>query len=845
MARTNTNSGSGSSGVTSLNGLLGALSIVAGSGITITPSGTTITISNTGSGGGPASPVNSVQYNNAGAFGGNSNFIYDGSGTLSISGYGLFGNGALINIGIGGSQIRYDGSGNFVIDGVGGQELAFVSGGGVNLQDGTGSGSGITLGSGNTNVNQNLHIGSYIIDNSSVVSLDTNNRVGYDGSGNQVFNYFDQTNLQFGNGSTGLTVDVGTGTTIINSLFGVTQMSVSDSTGIQQLGDIGFDRAGNTLYINGPAKQISFTQELVSNGVMADFANHHYYFGDFALFNSGTYLDVNDNSGVLAGIGYGGTRNAFNLDFIGQSYILGEFSGTNATFVQLLNSPGTSTFVSYGNVLGNGLTGVGLGIDYIGGQYGIGDLSLLNNQTFWYIDDTNSQFYVNGMKVITPTIIPFTGTGLDDLTWGGSYSGLVSNNYNVWIVSIGNWIINYTSETGVFNPGDTVDNSVSGGTATATVVSDDGAGTLIVTGTTGGIWNVGDTVTDSMTSDTLVSTAVTNNPDTFAFQDTLGNSALAVVITGSPQPLSFGVEVVFGSLTGHDLGASPTPGPFLGWEEDITVAFGRMIVADGQNGIIKTGDVSSIGNGTLNTVDDKNQLIKNKGTLVEPSIHNQKYSGTIDYSAGFKGLSQLVLSTASGATNVKLPSAGTLVEAPIGTLFTVTELDGLSSFNSQVAVQSLGATIDDASVAFVYGSTTFERESNTKWRTVRNGQKGVVIAHNAVNLTNTTPLFNYVVPALAVPSTYQINAYINAQTIAAGGILQIQVIYTDEFGVVNTIALCVDTSPFASVINTAGNHSFMPKTIRARQGTTIVVTTVSSIPLGTLYDAGASLLLLS
>jgi len=69
----------GTGGVASLNGLSGALTLVAGSGITITPSGSDITISSTGGGGTPAGPNEAVQYNNSGAFGGNSGLLYDGA----------------------------------------------------------------------------------------------------------------------------------------------------------------------------------------------------------------------------------------------------------------------------------------------------------------------------------------------------------------------------------------------------------------------------------------------------------------------------------------------------------------------------------------------------------------------------------------------------------------------------------------------------------------------------------------------------------------------------------------------------------------------------------------------
>ncbi len=67
-------------GVSSLNGLTGGLNIVAGANITVTPSGSSITIASTGGGGGtPGGSDTQLQYNNAGAFGGITGATTDGT----------------------------------------------------------------------------------------------------------------------------------------------------------------------------------------------------------------------------------------------------------------------------------------------------------------------------------------------------------------------------------------------------------------------------------------------------------------------------------------------------------------------------------------------------------------------------------------------------------------------------------------------------------------------------------------------------------------------------------------------------------------------------------------------
>lgn len=72
---------SGGGGVSTLNGLSGALTLVAGANITITPSGSNITIASTGGGGSAAGPANSVQFSDgAGGFAAG-NIVFDNTNT--------------------------------------------------------------------------------------------------------------------------------------------------------------------------------------------------------------------------------------------------------------------------------------------------------------------------------------------------------------------------------------------------------------------------------------------------------------------------------------------------------------------------------------------------------------------------------------------------------------------------------------------------------------------------------------------------------------------------------------------------------------------------------------------
>ena len=102
-------SSGGSSGVSSLNSLTGALTLVAGSNITLTPSGSTITIASTGGGGG----ISAVSVATANGFAGTSSGGSTPALTLSTTVTGvLVGNGTSINAGVPGTD--YQAPGNYI-----------------------------------------------------------------------------------------------------------------------------------------------------------------------------------------------------------------------------------------------------------------------------------------------------------------------------------------------------------------------------------------------------------------------------------------------------------------------------------------------------------------------------------------------------------------------------------------------------------------------------------------------------------------------------------------------------------------------------------------------------------
>tara|TARA_B110000902_G_scaffold224927_1_gene262649 strand:- start:43 stop:1470 length:1428 start_codon:yes stop_codon:yes gene_type:complete len=76
--------GGSSSGVSALNTLTGAVTITGGTNVTLNTAGSNIEINATSGGGTPATPTNSVQFNNASAFGGSANLTF-ATDTLAVT----------------------------------------------------------------------------------------------------------------------------------------------------------------------------------------------------------------------------------------------------------------------------------------------------------------------------------------------------------------------------------------------------------------------------------------------------------------------------------------------------------------------------------------------------------------------------------------------------------------------------------------------------------------------------------------------------------------------------------------------------------------------------------------
>lgn len=183
----------------------------------------------------------------------------------------------------------------------------------------------------------------------------------------------------------------------------------------------------------------------------------------------------------------------------------------------------------------------------------------------------NHSVYTAGGSVVPPAV--FSGTGVNDITSGGTYTGSGNAVFDLKVTQVGTgasdgewspdlilwrknggdwnyWFLDINQpETKNLSDGVTVTTQTGYGhtlndTWTITIVSP-GIDDLTPTGT---CTESGDTVFD-------VEITATGTPDTFKWRKNSGSYTTGVAITGAPQALSDGVSITFAATTGHAYGA--------------------------------------------------------------------------------------------------------------------------------------------------------------------------------------------------------------------------------------------------------------------------------------------------
>lgn len=142
---------------------------------------------------------------------------------------------------------------------------------------------------------------------------------------------------------------------------------------------------------------------------------------------------------------------------------------------------------------------------------------------------------------------------------------------------------------------------------------------------------------------------------------------------------------------------------------------------DGSQGYINMGDINGGQNSTTWKLDDVAQTITSVGTIVESAIDISNYVSNSDYSAGFAGKSAVYYSGSTGTPGILLP---TTTIAPVGTKFTMGDLDGIAAANNITVDAGTGNTINGITVAQTYvinqngQAITIQKVSATAWKII-------------------------------------------------------------------------------------------------------------------------------
>lgn len=360
---------------------------------------------------------------------------------------------------------------------------------------------------------------------------------------------------QIANGNSNFYQDGTVGNTEIKSQ-GITQFSVSNTTGIQQLGDIDGDWYSDLLKIDGPNRKITL-QDAGEPYLSLDRNLDIYELGDISTVTNGSTLKVDNAAKTITAKA---DRGFAYQDTTGNQYILADKNGK---------------------------------------QYGLGDLSNTNNKTKITIDDNLSTASIYGLQsgVIldgptgpagfdTPDTSTFTGTSpqsyhiddqgqngqvIENVTWIGGIPAVGDPVSGATVLPTPTGLVAAIDNT---NPG-TVYIYVTGGdfTGETTLISSFG-------GTIGG--------TISPLVDTYTST----------INGVIQNPVAPIPMWNTSVPDINGLMLTWSALT-------YTPGS--SWDFSLTFDVGKTFQSNGQAHTVEVGDVNAVSGGTKLLIDDANK----------------------------------------------------------------------------------------------------------------------------------------------------------------------------------------------------------------------------------------------
>lgn len=137
---------------------------------------------------------------------------------------------------------------------------------------------------------------------------------------------------------------------------------------------------GVGIHITGDTIYTQYCTQI--KGILLDFANTSYKFGDYNFANNGTSLIINDDTQTIY-TKWLNNENGISIYFPGYRFKFGDYnSQSNGTFIDIFD--GNQTVSVYNNG-----SQVGIYLDFVNYQYQFGDFNATNHQTSIKIYDEN------------------------------------------------------------------------------------------------------------------------------------------------------------------------------------------------------------------------------------------------------------------------------------------------------------------------------------------------------------------------------------------------------------------------------------------------------------------------